>query len=448
MSDFETDTLVIGAGISGLSAAHALLRAGRGVLVAEAAGRAGGNIRSRHEAGFILEDGPNTVAASHAELWRHFEELGVAGELVEAERRGARRYVLRGGEPVALPASPPALVRSPLLSARAKLRLLAEPLVPHARHDESVAAFFARRLGAEPVAALVDPFVSGVFAGDPAALSMRAAFPRLWELEQRHGSLLRGMLAGRRRRGPRPRRAIISFRKGLETWPLALARALGERLWLSAPVRALRRGDAGWEATVERAGAPARVRARTVVLATPAHAAAQLLQQPEARALAAIPYPSVSVVHLGYRREDVAHPLDGFGLLVPAREGRALLGSLWPAALFPERAPEGQVLTTNFVGGARRPELAMDDDEGLIARTHAELVALLGVRGQPVIARVARWPLAIPQYVAGHSERVDALAQLERRLPGLHLLANYRGGIGVEACWLNGTHLAEAINNE
>jgi oxygen-dependent protoporphyrinogen oxidase len=285
---------------------------------------------------------------------------------------------------------------------------------------------------------------------------MRAALPRFWELEQRHGSLLRGMLAGgRRRAGGRGKRAIFSCREGLVAWPHALARELGaERLWLNAPLTGLRRGAGGWEAWIARGGArgggAVQVWAGKVVLAVPAYVAAELLEEGGSGALGGsalreMPYAPMAVVHLGYRREQVAHPLDGFGLLCPAREGRDVLGSLWPASLFAGRAPEGCVLTTNFVGGARHPERAAWNDGELIERTQAELRSLLGARGEPLLARVVRWPRAIPQYIAGHNTRLRRLAQAEAGAPGLHLLANYRSGIGVEACWQNGVALARQL---
>jgi len=445
------DCIVVGGGISGLSAAEAVARRGGRVLLLEAGAAVGGALRSERTAdGFLLEHGPNTVTSGEPELWRHFAELGIAGERLTAARSGAKRYVLHGGRLLPIPMSPAAFLRSPLLSAAGKLRLLAEPLLPRGgASDESVATFFARRLGPEPFQRLVDPFVSGVYAGDPQALSARAAFPRIWAAEQRAGSIVLGMIAGagarrkpRQPGEPRPRRALFSFRDGLATWPRAIAAFLGpERLWTEARAVDLRPADGEWHVTVSRGGTTSHLLADRVVLATPAGTAAGLIERlapAAAAALLGIPYPPVSIVHLGYRRADLAHPIDGFGMLCPSGEGRRVLGTLWPSALFPGRAPDGMVLTSSFVGGARMPELATQDDAALVATAHAEQRALIGASDKPVLARVSRWPTAIPQYNAGHEARVATLARLEAERPGLRLLGNYRDGVSVEACWRAG----------
>ncbi|NJN15683.1 MAG: protoporphyrinogen oxidase [Oscillochloris sp.] len=340
-----------------------------------------------------------------------------------------------------------------MLSTRAKLRLLAEPLLPRSREPESVAAFFGRRLGPEPLQRLIDPFVSGVYAGNPQELSMQAAFPRLWQAEQRAGSLLLGMLTAprpKRQKGEaRSQRRLFSFHKGLATWPQAIARFLGpERLWTGARALDLRPTDGEWHVTVQRAGVVAHLLVSQVILAVPAAVAAHLVDRLDAQAAAAlraIPYPPVTLVHLGYRRSDVAHPLDGFGLLCPSDENAKVLGTLWPSSLFPNRAPAGSVLTTAFVGGARNSVLTNQSEEALIAMVHAEQQRIIGVRAEPVFARTIRWPQAIPQYNAGHLRRIAAIAQLEQRRLGLHLIGNYRGGISVEACWQQGRAAAALV---
>ncbi len=450
------DAVVVGGGISGLSAAYALRRRGLNVLVVEAGHAVGGTMRSEVTPdGFVLDFGPNTVASKDPALWQEFAALGIEGERMAADRRGGRRFILLNGKPALIPTSPPQLLTSPLLTTAAKLRMLAEPLLPRAAAaDESVAAFFARRLGRAPAERLVDPFVSGVYGGDPHATSMRAAFPTLWAAEQRAGSLLVGMLTAprgpRRAKGePRPRNVLFSFPEGLAAWPRAYARALGsEHVWTDAKATRLRPADGAWQLTVERGGRTSTVEADTVVLATPAYVTAGLVERLDAGAAAAlrgIPYAPMAVVHLGYDRARVAHPLDGFGLLCPAVERRKVLGILWPTSLFPERAPEGAVLTTSFVGGSRMAALAALGDEALIALTRSEHEAILGASGAPRMARVTRWSQAIPQYVAGHSGRVATLGEIEARWPGLHLLGNYRGGVSVAACWRSGVALGERI---
>ncbi len=451
------DYIVVGAGISGLSAAYTLHQRGASVLVIEARDEVGGSIRSeRTTDGFVLEHGPNTVVGKDPLLWQQFEQLGIAEQRLVADRQGARRYIVLDGQPELIPTSPPALVKSRLLSPAGKLRMLAEPLIPRTRMpDESIAAFFTRRLGPEPAHRLVDPFVSGVYAGDPAATSVRAAFPTIWEAEQRSGSIVIGMLSGRKRAqangaqtaGKRPRSEMFSFPDGLAAWPRAIASALGsERVWLNTPTTALQPADDGWSVTVTRNGQAEPVLAAQVILAAPADVIAGLvvdLDPTAAQALQAIPYAPMAVVHTGYRREDVAHPLDGFGMLCPGREGRQILGTLWNSSLFAGRAPEGTVLMTTYVGGARYPHLPAVDDAQLVKIVTDELQALLGATDTPLMTNITRWSRSIPQYLAGHTSRMAALTQLESACRGLHMIGNYRDGVSVENCWQSGRVLAE-----
>lgn len=446
------DCIVIGAGISGLSTAYELQQRGASLLVVEAGADVGGSIRSERTAeGFLLENGPNTVVSSDPTMDQHLASLGLTNERMVADRKGARRYVLLGGTPELIPMSPSAFFKSRILSTPAKVRLLAEPFIPRAvTPDESVAAFFKRRLGGELANNLVDPFVSGVYAGNPRELSIRSTFPMLWEAEQRRGSIVLGMLfpgQKKRKKGPRKRSEMLSFRDGLITWPRAIVQALGrDRVWLNTPVTSLRPDEQGWYVSVLHNQQEEVVYAHQVVLAVPADAASRLLADVDAvtaQALQTIPYPPVAVVHLGYRQSDVEHPLDGFGMLCPSQERRRILGTLWTSTLFPGRAPQGFVLMTTFVGGAQRPELAQQDEEELIEQVAEEQRALVGARGEPVFARVTRWNRAIPQYIADHTTRMAAVERLESIFPTLHLVGNYRDGVSVERCWHKGHELGK-----
>ncbi len=465
---------VLGAGISGLSAAFRLrerLPAGSAVDVYEAGAAVGGTIRSIEALGFRVEGGPNGFLDGKPDTLDLVQALGLEHRLIRALPEAATRWVLRRGRLVALPASPPAFFRSPLLSWSGKLRLVCEALLPRRRGDadESVAAFVRRRFGRETLEALIDPFVSGVFAGDPERLSLRSAFPRLAELEATYGGLIRASFALRRARKLLPASApsgggaaleradapsagpagrLTSLRGGMSELTLALAASLGSPGAVTASVSTGRRAvglvrdDERW--TVRFEGGEATV--DHVVLAMPAAASAALLWPlaPEsAAALDAIPYAAVSVLALGFRRDQVAHRLDGFGFLVPSVEQRPLLGCLFDSSVYEERAPEGHVLLRVMVGGARRPELALAHEDKLVASVRAELDPLLGLQGAPALSHLVRWERAIPQYTLGHAERVAAVqAGLP---PGLTVAGNVLNGVGVNDCARDAHRVVDAV---
>lgn len=463
------DVIVVGAGISGLSTAYELHRRGARVLLLEAGTAPGGAMQSqRFDGGFQVENGPNTVVSRSVELEQHLSDLGILEQRVVADRAGARRFILYNGVPTLIPTSPGALVNSPLLSTGGKARMLAEPLIPKASTpDESVAAFFQRRLGSEVFEHLVDPFVSGVYAGDPRELSMRATFPTLWQAEQRGGSLIPGMLSAPRKPRPaaspaangnadgkgngskRPRSVMMNFTGGLSMWAQAIADQMGEQaVWYNSPVTRLAIASPGWAVTVQRDGTPQTLHTQIVVLAVPTSVLADLLAPLDvatADVLRPIFYPPLAMVHLGFRKQDVDHPLDGFGMLCPAREQRRMLGVLFPSSLFPGRAPEGMHLTTTFVGGARAPHLAQQDDAALIAMVRDELRSTLGVRGAPTFKHVVHWRQAIPQYRAGYQQVLDALHRCESLFAGLHIIGNFRDGVSVEQCWRKGHTLGQEL---
>ncbi|MBI2961764.1 MAG: protoporphyrinogen oxidase, partial [Betaproteobacteria bacterium] len=367
-----------------------------------------------------------------------------AANRIYAEPAAKNRYILRGGKLLALPLSPPALLKTQLFSARAKLGLVREIFVGRSAPDEeeTVAQFVRRRLGAEFLDYAINPFVAGVYAGDPEKLSVRAAFPKLFDIEQRYGSLIRGQIRGakeRRRRGEVSKQAapMLSFRDGMQTLTDAIAARLADLRLGTRATGLVRFEGSVWEISASGPGGPAAIRANALVVATPALAAAQLVKRLSpgaAAALEAIPYPPVASVACAYARADVAHALDGFGFLVPKKERRRILGTIFSSTLFPNRAPDGTVLLTTFVGGMRQPELARADEAGIAALVEEELASLLGVRAAPRQRWVNRWERAIPQYTLGHLARIAAIEAAERAFPGLFFCANYRGGISVADC--------------
>lgn len=469
----QRSVAVVGAGITGLVAAYELRRRGVDVTLYEASDHAGGAIRTSHTDGFLAEHGPNSFVTS-APVDALIAQLDLSDDVVEANAQANRRYVVRNGMLQSFPMTPPAMLTTRLFSLKAKMRVLLEPLVRTRATDadESVASFVRRRLGHEVLDYAVDPFISGIFAGDTEKLSMMHAFPRVVDLERKYGSLSAGLMATRGRMPTAPEHAssdstvldpnptptaapgrarLISFVDGMQTLTDALKASLVGTLRLRCPVSLLHRKEGQW---VVEAGPDDSSSARTVdavVMATPAHVLAAMELPAGLRKQAAlverVEYPPMSALTLGFERADVAHVLDGFGMLVPSREKRNILGALFSSSLFPDRAPDGHVAITCFVGGARMPERAREDTDVLVERVLVDLRQLLGVRGEPVFVKHVYWPRAIPQYTVGYQEVKDAANETELANPGLYLAGNYRNGVSVGDCVASGQLIAQRVAN-
>lgn len=440
---------VLGGGLTGLTAAWHLKQAGLTPVVFEKSTRIGGAIGAVRKDGWLHELGPNSMLESSPELAAFIDAIGLGARRIYAAPAARQRYIVRGSRPVAMPTSPLSFATTRLFSLSAKLALLGEPWRPRgaAIVEESVTDFVLRRLGREFLDYAINPFVGGVYAGDPTSLSVQHAFPKLHALEQEHGSLIRGALKRRNASGG-PKGRMFSFPNGLSEVPEALARSLGDAVQLGTVVTAVRRLGSGWE--IETLNTPPGQVGRfdAVICALPADALAMLhlqgIPQPDRLVpLREIEQPSVASVFMGFRRGDVRHPLDGFGVLVPEVERRAILGTLFSSTLFPGRAPDGHVALTTFVGGMRRPELARLGDEELSHLVHHELTQLLGVTAAPVFMRIQRWPRAIPQYTLGYQRFKDVMAAAESAAPGLFIGGNVRDGISLANCISSGSRLAE-----
>jgi oxygen-dependent protoporphyrinogen oxidase len=388
-----------------------------------------------------------------------FGILGITGDRLYANDASNNRYILRNGRLHTLPMSPSAFLKSRLWTVPGKLRLLKEPFVGRADREETIAEFVERRLGREFLDYAINPFVAGVYAGNPEQLSVRSAFPKLYALEEKYGGLILGMIGGARERKKRAevardRARMFSFARGMQQFPDAIAERLGMAVQCNCTVTGIgvqpSEGGKGLSFTVDYTlgGRISRLEASDVVLAVPAHVAADLLQphaQDLARALRGMYYPPVAEVYLGYRNGQCGRALDGFGFLIPAIEKRSILGTIWSSALFPGRAPEGHLALTTFVGGSRQPELLVRTEADIVAMVRAELASLMAVQGEPAYTRVIRWERAIPQYNLGHGKIMTMVDGLEASHPGLVVCANYRGGIAVGDCVKNGKAVAERI---
>jgi oxygen-dependent protoporphyrinogen oxidase len=460
MADQRVDVAVVGGGISGLAAAHALAKAGRSFALLEGGERWGGVIRSEALDGFLLEGGPDSMLAQKPEALALCHELGLAPRLVPTNPHQRQVFVLHRrrlhplpeGMLLAVPTRILPFLRSGLFSWPGKLRMGLDLVIPARRGegDESIADFLRRRFGHEAVERLGEPLLAGIHAGDPERLSIGCTFPRFAELERRHGSLVRGMWRAPkpppRPAGAPPAAAFYSLQGGLRELVDALvARLPAESLSLGAQVETLERDPGAAPPFALRLAGGAVLRARSVVLAIPAHRASGLvagLAPQAAAALATIRFAHTATVLLGYRRADVAHPLDGYGLVVPAAERLRSSAFSFFSTKFPGRAPAGHVLLRGFLGGMRDPEVLALDDDALIELVTREMAPVVGLRGAPLLARVFRWPAGTPQMEVGHMERLAAIESDLARLPGLLVTGAGLRGTGLPDCIADGTQAA------
>jgi oxygen-dependent protoporphyrinogen oxidase len=449
----RADVIVVGGGIAGLAAALALHEAGRDALLLESSPRYGGVIRTETTGGFVIEAGPDSILAQKPEGLELCRALGLADRLIPTNPGVRTIFVLHGGRLHALPegmmlAVPTRIgpfLRSGLFSWPGKLRMGLDLVLPRGRAagDESIASFVRRRFGGEAVERLGEPLMAGIHAGDPERLSIRATFPRLVDLEARHRSLIRGMWGARR--APSTGSAFYSLSGGLASLVDALvARLPAARRRTRAAVTRLERRDGAF--TVGLADGTA-VLAKAVILALPAPAAAPLMAPLSAEAkglLESIPFASSATIALGYRREDVAHRLDGYGFIVPRGEGLRCTACTFVSSKFAGRAPEGHVLLRAFLGGTRDPDVLSLPDAELVALVRRELGSVLGLRGSPSLERVYRWPRATPQMEMGHLARMARLEAIVGGMPGLFLAGAGLRGTGLPDTIADGQRAAAA----
>ncbi|MEK7766927.1 MAG: protoporphyrinogen oxidase [bacterium] len=442
-----TSVVVIGGGVSGLAAALKLVARGCAVKVLEAAGEPGGATRTTRREGFLLEAGPDSFITIKPWGLDLIRRLGLGGEIVGTNPSLRRSFVIKRSRLLPIPEGfyllgPTRIlpfVISPLLSWPGKWRALADLWLPRgpAVEDESLASFVTRRFGREMLDRIAQPMVAGIYTADPRTLSLRATFPAFLEMEKKYGSVIRGLRA-RRGRGEEaaasgPRYGLFAtLRGGLGGLVDALVKGLPAST-LACGVRAerLERSGAGWRVTA-RGGAT--FDAEGVVLALPAPGAGELLR-PLDRGLGdlldGVPYATAITVNLGYRREQIRHPLDGFGFVTPDVERREVLACTFSSVKFPERAPEGRVLLRAFMGGAARPDHARWEAAELAKAAVEDLAVLLGITGEPLFADVVRHVNSMPQYLVGHVERAARIRARVRGLPGLALAGTACDGIGL-----------------
>ena len=440
-------TLVVGAGISGLVCAYALRKAGIDAQVIESSAIPGGVIRSERRDDYLLEYGPQSFNATST-LLNLCRELHIDDQLLQAPPN-APRYVLVKGTLRRVPLNPPAFIASSLFSPVTKLSVLRDILGRSTppQFDESVAEFTRRKFSRELLDKLVGPFVSGIYAGDPEKLSLRSAFPQLYEAEKFAGSIIRGLLfSAKKRTASAEKPTLQTFREGNQSLIHALASNLGSDLRYGTTAQRIRLTTASRETTIDTAtfevillanGREELLTTNRLIIATPAQEAAALLRDLDPQfesALSPIAYAPVAVVSLGYPKNSIHHSLEGFGFLVPRSSGLRILGTVWNSSLFPNRASEGHVLLTSFVGGATDLGAVAVPESELVSTVHRELAAILDISEPPSFSHVHAWQRAIPQYNLGHVQHMRRLDQLQNKYPFIRLIGNYLRGPALGVC--------------
>jgi protoporphyrinogen/coproporphyrinogen III oxidase len=445
--------VVIGGGISGLSAAFSLFCKDYDVRVLEKSSNPGGLIKSeRTTDGFLLEHAATCVFNFLPEVDFFCQSLGLSKHQVFRRETAKKRYLVKNGRAVPVPNSSLGFVSTDLISLKGKIRLLLEPFMPRGGADETVAQFASRRFGKEVFEQTLEPYISGTLAGNADHTCLRSTFTQFAALEDEYGSILKGTVV-RKLKGVRTSSCearVFSFNDGMAVLTDVIAATLGDAFESDCEVTGVERRGRQWSVTFNRQGREEVCQADAVLIATPTKAAASLLSPLNNNlgvTLSGIQYSPMAISYLGFDRQDISHPLDGIGCLVPRKEkGVDILGSLWPSTLFSGRAPEGAALFMNYMGGARHPHKTLKSDEELATESINDIGKLVGIKGAPTFSKVIRHPNALPQYNIGHQIFLKSVAESLKSLPGLFLSGNYLNGVSVRACISNGMETAANID--
>jgi oxygen-dependent protoporphyrinogen oxidase len=440
--------VILGAGISGLTSAYWLYKNGIDFTILESKSEPGGAMESLHDNGFMVDFGPNSGLETTPLISQIVKEVGLSNEMVYANESSDKRYILRDGTLHALPMSPPALIQTKLFSTKAKLRLMAEPFIGKSAdgYYQTMAQFVERRLGKEFLDYAIDPFVSGVSAGDPYKLSVKSAFPKLYRLEELYGGLIKGMIKGARERKKRAEKSkqnakMFSFVSGMQIFPKTISSLFTDKINYSSVVNNISKTENGYNISYTKDNVPCEIECGIILSTIPAYGLSPAIKGLDAQLvqhLDDIFYPTVMVLYLGFDKSQIGQPLDGFGYLIPSKENRNYLGAIWSSTIFPERTNKNNEASfTLFVGGARKMELFEKPVEDIISTAVKEFKKDMKISSGPVYTNYKIWPKAIPQYNIGYVEHENYFETFEKDNPGFFLSGNYRGGIAVGDCVKN-----------
>lgn len=441
---------VVGSGITGLTTAYSLDKNGFEVSVFEKNSEPGGAIKTVQNGEWLTEYGPNTLLIRDRILADLFSELDLDDDIIVANREATKRYIVKNGELVSLPQSMLEAIGSPLLTTKSKLRLFKEPFFSaNSNRDQSIAEFIERRFGRELLDYAVNPFVAGIFANRPEKLSLRHTLPKMAQLEENYGSVIWGAIASSSKKSSHEKmdRSLISFKKGLQTLPFKLASAL-DSVHYNHKVTALEKRGEFWHIkSNNKSYGPFN----HIIINVPLYQVGEIFKSITNHNYAfekEVDYPKLSVLHLGFKKNDIQHKLDGFGFLVPEVENRSILGALFSSTLFEGRSPKDSHLLTVFVGGGREPKLAEMDTNKLVTIVENELKELIGLRGRNQFMDHVYWPKSIPAYHLGYDETLNQFNRFENEFSGLTMAGNFRNGISVPDCIKNGLKLADSLTDQ
>jgi len=408
--------------------------------------------------GWLAEYGPNTILETSTQIKTLITKLGLDGEKLYPNSVSSNRFIVKNGKLLPLPISPLAFFSSSLFSTQSKFNIIREPFIPKWQNDyeESLSEFVLRRLGQNFLDYAVNPFVAGVFAGDPDRLSVKHALSKLYKLEQNYGSLIKGQIKKAKLPAEpddisKNRAKMFSFKNGLKVLPETLASKLKTPIEFNTRVEQVQKLNEGWEITYNQQNEIKTQKADNLIYAGTGHQLAdcKIISDKDVDLSFGneIEYPSVAVLTLGFHKNQIQHTLNGFGLLVPEVENLQILGALFTSSLFPYRAPEDHVTITVFIGGVRQGELALEVEEKRLDIALNDLTVLLGISGSPAFIFHKKWTKAIPQYNVGYGDIKSKFQRLEKDNPGLYFTGNYREGISVADTMLQAIQTADNIIN-